>query len=160
MKIILMAIGLVLMTFSVGIAGDKTGALNVLNSVIEVNPVERIDSSFTYPLDLTWSGAVVSFNSEPIYRSVDDVGLWVMVEYPPVITLDGYENVYDFVNNDFSNVDSNDDKGVHSAFPAQKYGPDSIYDTLIEENTGVPGVFVLINGESFEGSWTQSGWSE
>ena len=33
-------------------------------------------------------------------------------------------------------MDSSLDKGTHSNFTAQQNGPDSTYDTLIEENTG------------------------
>ena len=71
-----------------GIALDYTGALNVAASRIEFNPVERSDADFTYPLDVSWSGAVVTFDGEPIYQSLDDVGLWVMVENPPNVTVD------------------------------------------------------------------------
>ncbi|UCD26834.1 MAG: hypothetical protein JSV75_01550, partial [Candidatus Bathyarchaeota archaeon] len=42
---------------------------------------------------------------------------------------------YDFVDNDVANVDSSSDRGTHSNFSAQQYGPDSTYDTLTEENT-------------------------
>jgi len=70
------------------IALDYTGALSVSASRIELNPVERSDADFDYPLDLAWSGAVVTFDDEPIYQSVDDVGLWVMVEHPPMVTVD------------------------------------------------------------------------
>ena len=35
-----------------------------------------------------------------------------------------------------SNVDSSADKGTHSNFTAQQYGPDLTNDTLTEENTG------------------------
>jgi hypothetical protein len=41
---------------------------------------------------------------------------------------------YDFVDNNDTDVDSSADKGTHSNFTAQKYGPDSINDTLTEEN--------------------------
>jgi len=41
----------------------------------------------------------------------------------------------DFVDNNTSDVDSSADKGTHSNFSAQQAGPDSIYDTLTEENT-------------------------
>ncbi len=116
------------------IAGNTTGALSVSSSYIELNPVERYDANFTYPLDVTWNGAVVTFEGEPIYSSVDDVGLWVMVEDPPLIIMDGYD--YDFVDNNICNVDFSDDKGSHSLFRAQKYIPDSIFDTLAEYMEG------------------------
>jgi len=43
---------------------------------------------------------------------------------------------YFYVDNNTSNMDSNPEKGTHSNFTSQQYGPDSIYDMLIEENTG------------------------
>jgi hypothetical protein len=44
-----------------------------------------------------------------------------------------------YVNNNTSDVDSSPNKGTQSNFTAQKYGPDSVYDTLIEANTGGTG---------------------
>ena len=43
-----------------------------------------------YPLDVTWHGAVVTFNNDPmntIYPTSGNIGLWVMVEYPPRILI-------------------------------------------------------------------------
>jgi len=74
-------------------AGNKTGALNVFSSGIEFNPVEdglnHPVIGYTDALDVTWCGAVVTFNSEPIYTSSanEHVGLWVMVEYPPSVAV-------------------------------------------------------------------------
>jgi hypothetical protein len=42
--------------------------------------------------------------------------------------------LYYYVNQ-LSNVDSSADIGTHSNFTAQQYGPDSIFDTLTEEDT-------------------------
>jgi len=42
----------------------------------------------------------------------------------------------DSVDINTSNVDSSADKGTHSNFTAQQYGPDSIYDTLTETALG------------------------
>jgi len=42
----------------------------------------------------------------------------------------------DYVDSNNSDVDSSADKGQHSNFAAQQAGPDSISDTLAEENTG------------------------
>jgi len=69
--------------------GDKSGALNVQSNSIEVNPVDPSLSSvaFMTPLDVTWYGAVVTFNGEPIYPSSGYNGLWVMVEHPPSVTV-------------------------------------------------------------------------
>ena len=75
------------------IAETETGALVVdkqtsnTTGYIEVNPVHLASAEFDYPLDVTWCGAVVTFDGEPIYRSSDSVGLWVMVEYPPSVTV-------------------------------------------------------------------------
>jgi len=51
-------------------------------------------------------------------------------------------NIEDYVDQT-SNVDGQADKGTHSNFTAEQYGPDSIYDTLTEANTGVPDVYYL-----------------
>ena len=66
---------------------------------------------------------------------------------------------YDFVDNNISDIDSSPDKGTHSNFTAQQYGPDSINDTLTEENTGGSTNTTLISAESFEGTWPPTGWS-
>jgi len=70
-----------------GIAGQKTGGVNVLSSGrgIEFNPVGRSQypATFTYSRDITWHGAVVTFNGEPIYPTMGNIGLWVLVEHPP-----------------------------------------------------------------------------
>jgi uncharacterized protein (UPF0333 family) len=42
---------------------------------------------------------------------------------------------YWYVDNNTSDVDSNTDKGAHSNFSAQQYGPDSTFDMLSEEKT-------------------------
>jgi len=74
------------------IAGNKTGALKVLNSserTIELLPVSELASAnFAYALDVTWHGAVVTFDgTTPIYKEENGAGLWLIVEYPPIITV-------------------------------------------------------------------------
>jgi hypothetical protein len=44
-------------------------------------------------------------------------------------------NTHNFVDNSNSDIDSTPNKGTHSNFTAQQYGPDSIYDTLTEGDT-------------------------
>jgi len=67
----------------------------------------------------------------------------------------------DYVDIDTSDVDSSPDKGTQSNFTAQQSAPDLIYDTLTEVNTGGGlSIVPLINGESFEGDWLPTGWSE
>jgi len=46
------------------------------------------------------------------------------------VSVSGYG--YDFVDNNDSDEDDSPDKGTHSNFTAQQYGPDSVYDTLTE----------------------------
>ena len=68
------------------------------------------------------------------------------------------EKSYDYVDY-ISNVDSSADKGTHSAFAEQQVGPDSVYDTLTEENIGGESLITLIDAESFEGSWPPTDWT-
>ena len=65
---------------------------------------------------------------------------------------------YDYVDIT-SNEDSSADKGTHSAFVEQQVGPDSVYDTLTEENIGGESNITLIESESFEDSWPPVDWN-
>jgi hypothetical protein len=69
----------------------KTGALKVDSTArtIELLPVTRSSVSFTSSKDVTWNGAVVTFNGTPIYQVLGgkQTGLWITVEYPPTITV-------------------------------------------------------------------------
>jgi len=75
------------------IASSKTGALNVSSAErkIEFLPVKLAQvSNFTSALDITWDGAVVTFDgATPIYKSDGGgvTGLWVIVEYPPTVAV-------------------------------------------------------------------------
>jgi hypothetical protein len=73
------------------IAGSKTGAIRVnTDRSIELLPVVRFQVQFKYTLDVTWYGAVVTFDaSTPIYQvaSGKKTGLWITVEHPPTITV-------------------------------------------------------------------------
>jgi hypothetical protein len=55
----------------------------------ELNPVD-LESvvNFQSAKDVTWTGAVVTFDGEPIYPTSGNVGLWVMVEHPPRVSID------------------------------------------------------------------------
>jgi hypothetical protein len=44
----------------------------------------------------------------------------------------------DYVDSNLSDIDSSPDTGTHSLFASQQAGPDSIFDTLQEENTDPP----------------------
>jgi len=105
---------------------------------------------------ISWTelGSEISFSgglSDPVRLGIHLAGLssfnhWVEVDWlkvrryvePEPSTSSGSEekNMIDYVDNNLSDVDSSADKGTHSNFTAEKYGPDSVYDTLTEANTG------------------------
>jgi hypothetical protein len=71
---------------------SKTGALKVDSSArtIELLPITRSSVSFTSSKDIVWYGAVATFDgTTPIYTvsGGKKTGLWIMVEYPPTITV-------------------------------------------------------------------------
>ena len=74
-------------------SGDKIGGINVTSVAIEINPVDssRSSVSFNDTREMAWYGAVVTFDGEPIYTSPENshIGLWVMVEHPPHISMNG-----------------------------------------------------------------------
>ncbi|MGB9959051.1 MAG: hypothetical protein ACPLKQ_00820 [Candidatus Bathyarchaeales archaeon] len=75
--------------------GKQTGALNVTANIrtIELLPVAKslnAPVSFTNTLDITWYGAIVTFDgTTPIYKKEGSnvTGLWILAEYPPSITV-------------------------------------------------------------------------
>jgi hypothetical protein len=75
------------------IAGAKTGALKISNSagrIIELLPVSMTAVDFKHALDVTWYGAVVTFDSTtPIYHKEEGTktGLWIIVEHTPSVTI-------------------------------------------------------------------------
>jgi len=77
------------------LAGGATGALNVnaTSKTIELAPVTSLRqvASFTTPMDITWRGAVVTFDATttPIYKLTAGtaIGLWILAEHPPQITV-------------------------------------------------------------------------
>ena len=81
--------------------------------------------------------------------------------YVSTLVLNSTYSAPDYVDLNNSDVDSSPDKGTQSNFTAQQSAPDSIYDTLAEADIGGAASNVtLINGESFEGTWPPTGWSE
>jgi hypothetical protein len=69
-----------------------TGALKASttgNGLIQFVPVTLRQVQFTYAMDITWHGAVVTFdNTTPIYTTAGTpTGLWILAEYPPTITV-------------------------------------------------------------------------
>jgi len=73
------------------IAGSSTGALKPSIALIELLPVSAAQASFKYPYDITWQGAVVTFDGTTpvcsLYDGTTPTGLWILSEYPPTITV-------------------------------------------------------------------------
>ena len=73
------------------IAGSSTGALKVGSALIELLPISAAQASFRYPYDITWQGAVVTFDGTPpvcsLYDGTTPTGLWILSEYPPTLTV-------------------------------------------------------------------------
>ena len=80
-----------LYTFDNMAPATSRGALvaNSASSSISLMPVTLSSVSFQTPLDLTWTGAVATFDSSslPIYTGADQPGLWILAELPPAITI-------------------------------------------------------------------------
>ena len=76
------------MLYAFDTSTSKTGALTVDTQTIELLPITRSSVSFMSAKDLTWYGAVATFDgTTPIYNSSNQSGLWITVEYPPTITV-------------------------------------------------------------------------
>jgi hypothetical protein len=62
---------------------------NSTTSTIELLPVTLNQVTFQTPFDVTWHGAVATFDgTNPIYTEVGTkTGLWIFAELPPTITV-------------------------------------------------------------------------
>jgi hypothetical protein len=74
------------------LAGSTSkGAVRANVDSIELVPVSQASVSFAYPLDVTWSGAVVTFDGNTpvckMYDATTPTGLWILAEYPPTVTV-------------------------------------------------------------------------
>ena len=73
------------------IAGSSTGALKPSNALIELLPISTAQASFKYPYDITWQGAIVTFDGTTpvcsLYDGTTPMGLWILAEYPPTLTV-------------------------------------------------------------------------
>ncbi len=75
------------------IAGQPTGSLNVTanSPLIELLPVDLRQVQFAYAYDITWQGAVVTFDGTTslcsLYDGTTPMGLWILAEYPPTLTV-------------------------------------------------------------------------
>jgi hypothetical protein len=71
------------------IAGNQTGALSAdATGAIGLMPVTTAQAKFNNSMNVIWYGAVVTFDgTTPIYNNSDQTGLWMLVEYPPTVTV-------------------------------------------------------------------------
>jgi hypothetical protein len=72
-------------------ATKKTGAIKTSGTTtIELLSVTRSSVAFTSALDVSWVGAVATFDGGiPVYKTQSGLktGLWVIVEYPPTMAV-------------------------------------------------------------------------
>jgi hypothetical protein len=72
-------------------ASTSKGAIKASSGLLELLPVSSSQVQFTYAYDITWQGAVATFDgTTPIcnlYDGTTPMGLWIMVEYPPMLTV-------------------------------------------------------------------------
>jgi hypothetical protein len=70
---------------------SSKGALKASSSLIELLPVSSPQVQFQYAYDITWHGAVATFdNTTPVcslYDGTTPAGLWILAEYPPTLTV-------------------------------------------------------------------------
>ncbi len=72
-------------------SSTSIGAIKTAASGLELLPVASGLVQFTYAYDVTWKGAVATFDGNtPIcnfYDATTAMGLWILSEYPPTITI-------------------------------------------------------------------------
>jgi hypothetical protein len=70
---------------------SSKGALKTSSGLIELLPVSSPQVQFQYAYDITWQGAVATFdNTTPVcnlYSGTTPAGLWILAEYPPTLTV-------------------------------------------------------------------------
>ncbi len=80
-----------LYTFDSFSASTSKGALKASSGLLELLPVSSSQVQFTFAYDITWQGAVVTFDrTTPIcnlYEDTTPMGLWIIAEYPPTLTV-------------------------------------------------------------------------
>ena len=69
----------------------SNGALKASSGLLELLPVSSSQVQFTFPYDITWQGAVATFDGQTplcnLYDGTTPMGLWILVEYPPTLTV-------------------------------------------------------------------------
>jgi len=107
-------------SFTIYIDGNNNGTFDVYQKLASCDCIR-----FVFERATVSNFATYDFNSTRAYLTIDP---------KPYISLGSEDtNMIDYVDYDTSNVDASGNKGTHSNFTAQQYGPDSVYDTLTEE---------------------------
>ena len=105
--------------------GDKT------NSFYSIGRIEDTGGTPEY-----FNGTIDEVRISNTTRS----DAWIKASYESerddLLDFGAEDREIDYVDNNTSNEGSPTDRGTHSNFSAQQAGPDSVYDTLTEENTG------------------------
>jgi hypothetical protein len=67
------------------------GAIRTSSNLIELLPVSSSLVAFNYSYDITWVGAVATFDGTTpvcgLYDGTTPMGLWILAEYPPTLTV-------------------------------------------------------------------------
>ena len=72
---------------------DRSALSNSTAGTIQLLPLVKSQLNFNTTLDsrmqdIIWYGAVATFDTTtPIYSNSDQTGLWIIVEYPPTVTV-------------------------------------------------------------------------
>jgi hypothetical protein len=72
-------------------ASTSNGAIKASSGLLELLPVSSPQVQFTNAYDITWQGAVVTFDGTTplcnLYDGTTPMGLWILAEYPPTLTV-------------------------------------------------------------------------
>lgn len=106
-----------------------------------------------------WDTLVLLFLIVILFSPIVEALTYNQVSSNSTQTIINIPNYY--VDNNNSDIDSNMDKGTHSNFSAQQFGPDSVIDNLVEENVATSSVeFLYINeSDGTRNDWTMIGAS-
>jgi hypothetical protein len=128
------------------------------NSVIMMGTLQ--ESGMTLPLDSVelwyrWSEEFWNdiFDNDDFYVSSYNNMDFSGENFVTVTSSGGAIDIEDYVDNDLSDVDGSLDKGSHSNFPAQKTGPNGVFDIITEEDVSeITKDFVDSDGSDVDGS--------
>ncbi len=72
-------------------SSTSKGAIKASSGLLELLPVSSSQVQFTSAYDITWQGAVVTFDGTTplckLYDGTTPMGLWILAEYPPKLTV-------------------------------------------------------------------------